>query len=166
MWFTASSAGQHSTDTGLECARETHSDDGGLLAAGVLDQLARLERNLDQRLEALLSVALVLGLVLAVLLDVQTDRRALAAGAGETDDEPRAVLERDVQALVLAHGVVDRVGVGKVASLGDLERGRGRGGRERGADKVGRGKRRLELLDDLGRGVRLDLLVVVSVKTQ
>jgi len=137
--------------------RKTHGDDGGLLAAGVLDELGEAQRNVDEGLEPLLRVRLVLLLILRVLLNIQPDRRALRTGSGESDNEARAVGEGNVETLVLRDGVVDRVGVGEVSGLGDGE------GTESGVDEGGGGEGGLELLDHLRGGFRVDFLVIVAV---
>lgn len=123
----------------------------------MLDELGEGKSDVNEGLETLLRVGLVLLRVLRILLVVQTDRRALRTSSGETNDESRSVDERNVETLVLRNGVVDRVGVGEVAGLGDGELA------ELRVDEPVGGEGRLELLDDLGSGFRLDLLVVVAV---
>ena len=49
-----------------------------------------------------------------VALNVQADGGADAASAAQAEDQPRAVLEDDAQALLLGHGAVDGVRVRKV----------------------------------------------------
>mmetsp|Transcript_12633 Transcript_12633/g.26643 ORF Transcript_12633/g.26643 Transcript_12633/m.26643 type:complete len:642 (+) Transcript_12633:206-2131(+) len=95
-------------------------DDGGGLAAGELLQLGHLEGEGDEVGQALLGVQPVLALVRLVLLNVQADGGARGAGAGEAEDDARAVGEDEAQALALGHGPVDGVGVLEVIRNGHL----------------------------------------------
>lgn len=101
----------------------THRDDSGLLAARELFELGERKRDLNERLESDLCVLVELARVLGVLLNIQPDGRSTRTGSRETEDNAGAVLEADIETLLLGDGTVDRVGVGKVVSLGDLEGG-------------------------------------------
>lgn len=142
----------------------SHTHDGRLLSSGQRFQSADLQRHLDQGLESLGGLHRVLFRVLAVLFHVEPDGGALASRPAQSEDDPAAVLELDVQALVLRHRVVDRVGVAKVAGLLDLEGGRARGRAQVGADERLVGKEVSEGVHDLV-GTGLDLLVVVPAAT-
>jgi hypothetical protein len=100
-------------------ANQHLSADIRLDTADELLQLEEVGGELDVVLEVLLGVKAELAGVGLVLLDVQTDGGAAGTGAGETDDDAAAVVELDVDALVLADAAVE-VGVGEVVGLDDL----------------------------------------------
>ncbi len=56
-----------------------------------------------------------------VALDVDADRSAGGAGARQAEDDARAAFEQDADALVLAHRFVDRIVIGEVIGMRDLE---------------------------------------------
>ena len=78
-------------------ALRAHCDDIGLVPLGELLQLADGQRHLDQRLEAILGIHRVLRFVFAVFLDVKPDSRTRRSSTGQTEDDPGAVCELDVQ---------------------------------------------------------------------
>jgi hypothetical protein len=126
-------------------------------AANELLQLEEVGGELDVVLEVLLSIKAELARVGLVLLDVQTDGGAAGTGAGETDDDAAAVVELDVDALVLADAAVE-VGVGEVIGLDNLAASDG-GADEfalLGADEL------VDVGDHLGGVFALAALVVVA----
>mmetsp|Transcript_62270 Transcript_62270/g.157640 ORF Transcript_62270/g.157640 Transcript_62270/m.157640 type:complete len:256 (-) Transcript_62270:508-1275(-) len=92
-----------------QVSRYRSGDHRRLVAASELLQLGDLQRDGCQRLDDL---ELMLAQVTArglVLLEVEADRGARHARPGETEDDPRAILEDDPDALVLRHAAVNRV---------------------------------------------------------
>ena len=49
-----------------------------------------------------------------VALDIDAQRRAARAGAGQPEDDARVAAEQDLHALVLADRAVDRIDVGEI----------------------------------------------------
>jgi hypothetical protein len=76
-------------------------------AANVLLQLQKVRRELDVVLEVILRVKVVCGFVASVLLDVQADGGAAAASTRETNDDAAAIVELDVDTLLLADAAIE-----------------------------------------------------------
>jgi hypothetical protein len=127
---------------------------------GKLFQSAELQGDLNERLETLGGLLRVLLGVLAVLFDVQPDGSTLTSSSTQSEDDPAAILEFDVETLVLGDGVVDGVGVAKVTGLLDLEGGLASGSAQLGSDKGRFGKGFSKSVHDLV-STGLDLLVIV-----
>lgn len=126
-----------------------------LLTANVLLELKQLQSQSHVVLQVLVRGEAELAGIALVLLNVQTDRGAAAASSRQTDDDAAAVVELDVQTLVLGHAAV-QVGVGEVADVDDLAAGHGR---------ANEGVLVVDLLrqrgDHLVSAVAVDVLVVV-----
>lgn len=133
------------------------SADIRLSAANELLQLEEVGGELDVVLEVVLGVEAVGARVGGVLLDVEADGGAGGAGAGQADDDAGAVVELDVDALVLADAAVE-VGVGEVAGVEDLAAADG------GADELAAlgADELVDMRDHLGGGLALAALVVVA----
>lgn len=89
---------------------------------GTANELLQLEEvggELDVVLEVVLCVHLVCLLVGIVLLNVQTDGGAAGSGTRQTDNDSAAVVELDVDTLVLADAAI-KIGVAEVVGLEDL----------------------------------------------
>lgn len=95
-----------------------------VLPADVLLELQQRHSKGHVVLEVVLSVHAKLALVALILLNIQTNGSTAAACAGEADHKAAAVVELDIQTLVLGHAAV-QVGVGKVARVGHLAAGHG-----------------------------------------
>eukprot|EP00962_Isochrysis_galbana_P004699 scaffold1296_cov129-Isochrysis_galbana.AAC.2 len=95
-------------------------DDRRLGATGEFGQLGHLERNVREGLD---DVEGVLGQVTRgrlVCLEVHADGGAGNTGARQAEDDARARLEDEPDALVLGDGTIDWVCVGEHVRLGDL----------------------------------------------
>ena len=57
-----------------------------------------------------------------VTLQIDAQRRALGAGAGQAEDDARSAREQHADALVAAERAIDRIGVGKVVRCRDAKR--------------------------------------------
>ncbi len=55
-------------------------------------------------------------------LDIDPQRRAGGAGAGQAIDDARAILEMDADALMRRIRAVDRIVIGEIIGVGDLQR--------------------------------------------
>jgi hypothetical protein len=99
--------------------QDTLSLDIRLGTANELLQLEEIGGELDVVLEVVLCVHVVCLLVGIVLLNVQTDGGAAGTGTRQTDNDSAAVVELDVDTLVLADAAV-KVGVAEVVGLDDL----------------------------------------------
>ena len=86
------------------------------LTADILLELKKTHRQSNVVLQILLCTNSSLALVLLVLLDVQADRGATAACTRQAGDDTAAIVELDIQTLVLGHAAV-QIGVGEVASV-------------------------------------------------
>jgi len=112
-----------------------------------------------------LSVSLQLLLVRIrrkVSLDVHPDGSTLTSGTGQPPDHTGSILESDNLSLVLADASIDRVGIIKVVSFGDLEAGASRLGLVFRTNERTGFDRLLELVDKFLSGSGLDFLVVVT----
>lgn len=140
-------------------------DDGGLLAAEELGQVAELQRDLDKALEALLRVLVELGRTgrgRNVALDIHAHGRALAAGTAQAEHDARTVVEGDDLALVAADAAVDGVGVVEVGDARDGELLAGALRDVRGAGERAGADVHVDGVHERLRSDRGDLLVVVA----
>lgn len=91
-----------------------------------------------------------------MLLDVQTNGSTAAASTGQTDDNPAAIIEPNIETLVLAHAAV-KVGVREVTSIGHLTAG------DSGANKGVLVRDQLRQVgNQLASSLTVDILVVES----
>ena len=125
-----------------------------LLTTNMGLELEQLQSQSNVLAEVVLGTQTKLGAVALVALNVQTDSSTTATSTGQTDNNAAAVVELDVQTLVLGHTAV-QVSVGEVTSVGDLAAVDGGASSTLGND-LG------ESLDDLVGAVAVDVLVVVA----
>mmetsp|Transcript_1872 Transcript_1872/g.3603 ORF Transcript_1872/g.3603 Transcript_1872/m.3603 type:complete len:592 (+) Transcript_1872:280-2055(+) len=107
----------------VDVPQENSRDNGRSLLAGDGRQLGPLQREVDEGLQGHLGV---LGeLVLRILLDVHAHGRADRARAGQAEDDARAVLHDEADALLLGDAAVVRVAVLELVGLLELVLGVG-----------------------------------------
>lgn len=127
-----------------------------LLTANILLELEQRQGKGNVVSQVLLSIEAELGLVALIALDVQTDGGSAAAGTRQTNDNAAAIVELDVQALVLGDTAVE-VSVGEVTGINDLAGGDGRADEAvTVCDKIRQSG------DDLVGTVAVDILIIIA----
>mmetsp|Transcript_15838 Transcript_15838/g.19042 ORF Transcript_15838/g.19042 Transcript_15838/m.19042 type:complete len:428 (+) Transcript_15838:249-1532(+) len=102
-----------------EEARIHLRDDGRSFLPGDLFQIGPFESEVNQRFQGLSRHGIKL--ILRVLLDVHAHGSAHRASPGEAEDDSRAVLHHQTNALLLRHGFVDGIAVFELVAVLQLE---------------------------------------------